>query len=126
MASSIFTKKYIFFLIVILSVSTFTTQAFLSKGFLKGNSDSIDEQIDRALGYSINGNHAQSVRLLTPLAEKGVDRAKLYLGVAYYHGNGVNRNTKKAQELFFELQKTHYEPGIVNTYLNLIGSIAQK
>jgi len=57
MASSIFTKKYIFFLIIILSVSTFTTQAFLSKGFSKGQTDSIDEQIDRALGYSINGNH---------------------------------------------------------------------
>jgi len=122
MAANIFTKKYIFLLVVIVSVSTFTTQAFLSKG----HSNSIDEQIDRALGYSIDGNHAQSVRLLMPLAEKGVDRAKLYLGVAYYHGNGVNKNTEKARELFFELQKTNYEPGIVNTYLNLIGSIAQK
>ena len=118
MTSIIFTKKYIFFLVVILSVSTFTTQAFLSKG----STDNVDEQIDLALGYSIDGNHAKSVRVLMPLADKGVDRAKLYLGVAYYHGNGVGKNIEKAQKLFFELQKTNYEPGIVNTYLNLIGS----
>jgi len=118
MASSIFTKKYIILLVVIVSVSTFTTQAFLSKD----STENIDVQIDRALGYSIDGNHAQSVRLLVPLAEKGVDRAKLYLGVAYYHGNGVTKNKLKAQGLFFDLQKTNYEPGIVNTYLNLIGS----
>jgi len=118
MASKLFTKNYIFLLVAVLSISTFTTQGFLSKD----DTVNVDEQIDLALGYSIDGNHAQSVRLLAPLAENGVDRAKLYLGVAYYHGNGVTKNKKKAQGLFFDLQKSNYELGIVNTYLNLIGS----
>ena len=81
-----------------------------------------DVLIDKALDLSVNGYYDQAFAILKPLADKDVTRAKLYLGVAYYHGNGVQRDIKKAKSLFLELNQKQYEPGIVNTYLNMIGS----
>ena len=82
-----------------------------------------DQLIDKALGLSLDGHYKQAFDILKPLAEQDVPRAKLYLAVAYYHGNGVPRDIPKALRLFLDLQDKNYEPGIVNTYLNLIGSL---
>ncbi len=81
-----------------------------------------DKLIDAALQYSLEGKYYDSAQILIPLAQQGVIRAQLYLAVAYYHGHGVERNRVKAQQMFFALQEQNYERGIVNTYLNLIGS----
>jgi TPR repeat protein len=82
-----------------------------------------DKEVDRALQFSLEGKYSESANILIPLAETGFDRAQLYLAVAYYHGHGVDRDKKKAEQLFFELQRKNYEPGIVHTYLNLLGSL---
>ena len=81
-----------------------------------------DKLIDAALQYSLEGKYYDSAQILIPLAQQGVTRAQLYLAVAYYHGHGVERDRGKAQQMFFALQEQNYERGIVNTYLNLIGS----
>ena len=119
MPSNIFSARYIVLLVLVLVVSTVGSHLLLSPS----QANNHDFLIDEALGYSINGNHAKAVSSLIPLAEQGVDRAKLYLGVAYYHGNGVAKNIDKSKTLFFELQENNFEPGIVSTYLNLIGSL---
>jgi TPR repeat protein len=82
-----------------------------------------DKEVDRALQFSLEGKYYEAAQILIPLAKKGFDRAQLYLAVAYYHGHGVDRDKKKAEQLFFELERKQYEPGIVHTYLNLLGSI---
>lgn len=86
--------------------------------------DDFDREVDRALQYSLEGKYYEAANILIPLAQKGFSRAQLYLAVAYYHGHGVDRDHKKAAEIFFTLQKKQYEPGIVGTYLNLLGSLA--
>jgi len=133
MIGSIFTPKYILVVAVLFAISSFVTISLSHKGDSESKgamdatiglsaSGSSDSQIDKALGYAIDGNHAEAVRILQPLAEKGVIRAKLYLATAYYHGNGVARDREKARQLFFDLQAANYEPHIVNTYLSLLGS----
>ena len=82
-----------------------------------------DKEVDRALQFSLEGKYYEAAEILIPLAKKGYDRAQLYLAVAYYHGHGVDRDKKKSEQLFFELQRKQYEPGIVHTYLNLLGSL---
>jgi len=122
MTKKIFTGKYTAFLAVLLLASW-------GIGYLLSPTEhqptDVDAQIDIALQHNLNGNYRESAKILTPLAEKGVHRAQLYLGVAYYHGHGVDKNYSKATELFFKLQNADYEPGIVNTYLNLLGSLQQ-
>jgi TPR repeat protein len=97
----------------------------LSDTALKGSAlrQSYDQEVDRALQFSLEGKYYESANILIPLAKKGYDRAQLYLAVAYYHGHGVDRDKKKAEQLFFELQRKNFEPGIVHTYLNLLGSL---
>ena len=82
-----------------------------------------DDEVDQALQYSLEGKYYDAANILIPLAQTGFNRAQLYLAVAYYHGNGVDRDRKKAEQMFFELRSKDYEPGIVNTYLNLLGSL---
>lgn len=83
----------------------------------------IDSAIDRALQLRLDGKYTDAFQILYPLSHQGVLRAKLYLGVAYYHGHGVSRDVERSRSLFMELLDKNYEPGIVNTYLNLIGSM---
>jgi TPR repeat protein len=82
-----------------------------------------DEKVDQALQYSLDGKYYDAANILIPLAQQGFSRAQLYLAVAYYHGHGVSRDRKKAEHMFFLLRNKNYEPGIVNTYLNLLGSM---
>lgn len=82
-----------------------------------------DDLVDQALQYSLDGKYFDAANILIPLSQQGFSRAQLYLAVAYYHGHGVTRDRKKAEQMFFELRSKNYEPGIVNTYLNLLGSL---
>jgi TPR repeat protein len=125
MFSTIFTPRYLLFIIAILAISSFATYT-LSTNTVATDGIEIDKQIDKALSHSLNGNHTDAIKLLFPLAHRGIPRAKLYLGVAYFHGNGVPKDHKRSQDLFFELQKLEYEPHIVSTYLNLLGSMPDK
>jgi len=86
-------------------------------------SQNADDQVDRALQYSLEGKYYDAANILIPLAEQGFSRAQLYLAVAYYHGHGVSRDRNKSEQMFFKLRDKNYEPGIVNTYLNLLGSL---
>lgn len=81
----------------------------------------VDVAIDQALEYSVNGVYGKSFPILKSLADQDITRAKLYLAVAYYHGQGVEKNRGKAKELFLALLDKGYENGIVTTYLSLIG-----
>lgn len=137
MIGSIFTPKFILIAAVLFVISTVISIS-LSRQPPGGNvadaggnslqaasnaSDlNSDAAIDVALEYAVNGNHSDAVKILRPLAEQGVIRAKLYLATAYYHGNGIAKDREKAKNLFFELQQANYEPHIVNTYLSLLGS----
>lgn len=124
MISRIFTSRFIVLLIGIFVTSSALSYAFLSQSesFISNNVDD-DALIDKALGLSVDGYYEEAFAILKPLADKDITRAKLYLAVAYYHGNGVPRDIPKALMLFLDLQDKNYEPGIVNTYLNLIGSM---
>ena len=151
MAQPIFTLKYVLLLSAILSASWATAhfyyrpnlgdsqadapaRAFVGSvvsetslaehSSLEGSlRENYDQEVDRALQFSLEGKYFEAANILIPLAKKGFDRAQLYLAVAYYHGHGVDRDKKKAEQLFFELQRKNYEPGIVHTYLNLLGSL---
>ena len=142
MAQSIFTLKYILLLTAILTASWAAAhfyynpvpssglhtlgqaeESIMSSGKMQVLQQNYDKEVDRALQFSLEGKYFEAANILIPLAEKGFDRAQLYLAVAYYHGHGVDRNKKKAEQLFFELQRKNYEPGIVHTYLNLLGSL---
>ena len=46
------------------------------------------------------GDHSKALRLLKPLAAKGVPEAQFGLGVLYREGKGVAKNTRLAAELF--------------------------
>ncbi|NOZ51735.1 MAG: SEL1-like repeat protein [Gammaproteobacteria bacterium] len=122
MHKKIFTTKYTLFLVSLLLVSWAIGYILIPTKNQPAGSD-VNAKIDAALQYNLNGNYIESVKILYPLAEKEIPRAQLYLGVAYYHGHGVNRDYDKAKALFFKLQNTNYEPSIVNTYLNLLGSL---
>ena len=113
MLKKVFTPQYIIFLLMLVSGSVAVTYSL---------TPSVDDQIDAALQYSLDGKYIESFKILAPLAEKQIPRAQLYLGVAYYHGNGVDRNPEKAREIFMHLKELNYEPGIVNTYLNFLMS----
>lgn len=140
MAEQIFTPRFLALIAVLLGISGFTTYTLYyqrdsidttslistldnNASTVTNTRENIDQTIDEALGHSINGNHKAAIHILSPLAEKGSARAKLYIATAYYHGNGVQKDRSKAKNLFFELQKLDYEPHIVNTYLNLLGSM---
>ena len=115
----IFTAKFIAVIFVIfIASSAFSYTVFSERGSV--NSDAL---IDKALGLSVDGYYKEAFDILEPLSNNGVTRAQLYLATAYYHGNGVPKNIPKALHLFLTLQDKKYEPGIVNTYLNLIGSL---
>jgi len=116
----IFTPKFLVVIFVVFIASTAMSYALFSNQPTLEQSDAL---IDKALGLSLDGQYTEAIEILEPLANQGVIRAKLYLATAYYHGNGVKRNIPKALHLFLELQDQNYEPGIVNTYLNLIGSL---
>ncbi|WP_455221852.1 hypothetical protein [Kaarinaea lacus] len=125
MISRIFTSRFIVLLIGVFLTSSALSYALLSQTNDLDNNNNIDSDalIDKALGLSVDGYYEEAFAILKPLADKDVTRAKLYLAVAYYHGNGVSRDIPKALMLFLDLQDKNYEPGIVNTYLNLIGSL---
>ena len=141
MVQQIFTLKYILLLSAILSASwaaahfyyqPVLNQAPMAQQAMAQETGAVppeamqsdyDKEVDRALQFSLEGKYYDSAQILIPLAKKGFDRAQLYLAVAYYHGHGVERDKKKAEQLFFELQRKNFEPGIVHTYLNLLGSI---
>lgn len=125
MSSQIFTPRYLIIITSILVISSFGAYS-LSTNNPTLNNIEYDKKIDTALGYSINGDHTDAIKILYPLAQRGVPRAKLYLGVAYFHGNGVKKDYQHAKDIFFELQQLNYEPHIVNTYLNLIKGIPAK
>ena len=110
---SIFTPRYLIFLVLLLSGSIAVTYSL---------TPSVDDQIDAALQYSLDGQYLESIKILAPLAERDIPRAQLYLGVAFYHGNGVEKNPEKAREIFMRLKEINYESGIVNTYLNFLMS----
>jgi TPR repeat protein len=116
----IFTVKFIAVIFVVFIASTAFSYAVLSDRQADVKSDVL---IDKALGLSVDGYYKEAFDILEPLANEGITRAQLYLATAYYHGNGVRRNIPKALHLFLALQDKNYEPGIVNTYLNLIGSL---
>ena len=118
--SRIFSIKFVVVLLGIFITSSALSYAFFSKPQAENNSDVL---IDKALGLSLDGYYDEAFAILKPLADENVTRAQLYLAVAYYHGNGVPRDLPKAVLLFVKLQEKNYEPGIVNTYLNLIGSL---
>ena len=117
--SRIFSIKFVVVLLGIFITSSALSYAFFS---IPQNENS-DALIDKALGLSLDGYYDEAFAILKPLADEDVTRAQLYLAVAYYHGNGVARDLPKAVLLFVKLQEKNYEPGIVNTYLNLIGSL---
>ena len=125
MISRIFSSRFIVLLVGVFVTSSALSYAFLSQSYIDSitSNDNYDALIDNALELSVNGYYDEAFTILKPLADKDVTRAKLYLAVAYYHGNGAPRDIPKALMLFLELQDKHYEPGIVNTYLNLIGSL---
>jgi len=116
----IFTAKFLVVIGVVFIASTAFSYTVLSPRTPEAQNDVL---IDRALGLSLEGNYRGAFEILEPLATQGIARAQLYLATAYYHGNGVTRDIPKALRLFLELQDKNYEPGIVNTYLNLIGSL---
>lgn len=126
--SNIFTAKFLAIVATVFLLSSALSYAFLAKDKPQPHTavpaikDEInaDGAIDQALEFSLNGAYDKSFPILKYLADKNVTRAKLYLAVAYYHGQGVTRDRNKAKELFLELQEMEYEPGIVNTYLSLI------
>ena len=134
MAQPIFTLKYILVLTAVLStswaVAHFYYMPAVSGPQVAADStehitiqQDLDKEVDRALQFSLEGKYYEAANILIPLAQKGFDRAQLYLAVAYYHGHGVERDKKKAEQLFFDLQRKNFEPGIVHTYLNLLGSM---
>ncbi|MCI0507405.1 MAG: hypothetical protein L0Z73_15030 [Gammaproteobacteria bacterium] len=125
MISRIFTGRFIALLLSVFVTSSAISYAILSPSHTENitASEDSDKLIDLALGLSLDGYYDEAFSILKPLADKDVTRAKLYLAVAYYHGNGVPRDIPKALMLFLELQDKNFEPGIVNTYLNLIGSL---
>lgn len=118
----IFTAKFIMVIFVVFIASTALSYALLSDQ-QSGSSAEHDALIDKALGLSLDGYYKEAFDILEPLAARDVTRAQLYLATAYYHGNGVKRDLPKALFLLLTLQDKNYEPGIVNTYLNLIGSL---
>lgn len=134
---SIFSAKFILLLIAVLLVSTAAAQYLSgSKKLVSPSSNtasvdagvvhrsSYDQHIDAALQYSLDGKYHDSVKILLPLARKDIPRAKLYLGVAYYHGHGVAKDRAKAKEIFSNLHEINYEKGIVSTYLTLMARAA--
>lgn len=118
----IFTARFMVVIVVIFMASTALSYTLLSNQHpeLDPNNDIL---IDKALGLSLDGYYKEAFDILEPLAAKDVTRAQLYLATAYYHGNGVKRDLPKALFLLLTLQDKNYEPGIVNTYLNLISSL---
>lgn len=116
----IFTARFVVVIFVVFIASTAFSYTMLSDRKPDTRSD---ELIDKALGLSLDGYYKEAFDILKPLSDNGVTRAQLYLATAYYHGNGVPRNLPKALFLLLELQDKNYEPGIVNTYLNLISSL---
>lgn len=119
----IFTAKFMVVILVVFIASTALSYALLSDQQNSGSDTKSDMLIDKALGLSNDGYYKEAFEILEPLAAKGVTRAQLYLATAYYHGNGVKQDLPKALFLLLALQDKNYEPGIVNTYLNLIGSL---
>lgn len=119
----IFTAKFIVVIFVVFIASSAFSYTMLSDSRSEARSD---ELIDKALGLSLDGYYEDAFNILKPLADKGVTRAQLYLATAYYHGHGVKRNLPKSLFLLLELQDKNYEPGIVNTYLNLISSLKRE
>ena len=136
MAQPIFTVKYTMLLTAILFASCAAAYWFYRPNLdntpileqppaptAQVQSQNADDEVDQALQYSLEGKYYDAANILIPLAQNGFSRAQLYLAVAYYHGHGVDRDRKKAEKMFFELRGKNYEPGIVNTYLNLLGSL---
>ena len=128
---NVFTAKFLIIIAAVFMLSTALSYHFLNEDPQPNNvataahpaitsEINADGAIDEALEFSLNGSYDKSFPILKYLAEKNVTRAKLYLAVAYYHGQGTERDRNKAKALFLELQEKGYEPGIVNTYLSLI------
>lgn len=133
---NVFTTKFLLIITGVLILSSTFSYTFLApkKTSATMNVDSLplaftsaepqpaneDVLIDQALEFSLNGAYDESFPILKELAGQENIRAKLYLAVAYYHGQGVQKNKQQAKTLFLELQDKNYEAGIVNTYLNLI------
>ena len=130
---NIFTGRFLMIITGVLVLSSAFSYTFLDKSrtavpsMMQSSSspaanvnNNVDARIDEALEYSLNGQYQESFPILKELADADVTRAKLYLAVAYYHGHGTEKNKAIAKTLMLELQNKNYEPGIVNTYLNLI------
>ena len=123
MMGKLFTFRFNVIILIIFILSTALSYALLSRTQEPNPVLDADTAIDTALEYSINGAYNKSFPILKQLADQDVIRAKLYLAVAYYHGQGVSRDRQQAKALFLELHDLDYEAGIVSTYLNLIGSL---
>lgn len=127
---NVFTARFLLTVAGLFVLSSALSYSFLSKDNSQPSSSSynddinkqnnVDTVIDQALEFSLDGAYDKSFPILQHLANKNITRAKLYLAVAYYHGQGVPRDRDKAKEIFLELQQLDYETGIVNTYLSLI------
>ncbi len=118
----LFTIKFSVIIVLIFILSSALSYALLSNSPAHQPPFNADSAIDSALEYSLNGAYNQSFPILKQLADQDFVRAKLYLAVAYYHGQGVPRDREQAKTLFLELHDKNYEAGIVSTYLNLLGS----
>jgi TPR repeat protein len=113
--------------VIVFGISTVLSSFYLSDRPLENPASSlrldqskIDPAIDQALEFSLQGAYDKSFILFNHLASRGITRAKLYLAVAYYHGQGTEVNKLKAKEIFMGLKNEGYESGIVDTYLNLL------
>ncbi|MGD8572340.1 MAG: hypothetical protein PVH98_07735 [Gammaproteobacteria bacterium] len=123
MMNHIFSLRFVIVIVGVFLASSALSFVVFSESPQQTAPPDSDKLIDKALGLSLDGHYEKAFEILKPLADKDVTRAQLYLAVAYYHGNGVKRNIPKALRLFLDLEDKNYEPGIVNTYLNLIGSL---
>ena len=135
MSQQIFTFRYLVLLTALLFASWVGAHMYYKSGMASANASQAtnsitvtvnpqyDQLVDQALQYSLDGKYYEAANILIPLAQKDFSRAQLYLAVAYYHGHGVQRDLNKSKQLFFILQEKNYEQGIVNTYLNLLGSL---
>jgi TPR repeat protein len=110
-------------LIIAILVSSWITYDTLVSLSAHETQPDYDALIDKALDYRIANEHGKAARILKPLSEKGIARAQLYMAASYYHGHGVEKDYKKAKQLFLELKEKGYESRIVDTYLNLLGMV---
>jgi len=68
----------------------------LALALVSGAAATRGDALEDAKRANRSGDHAQALRLLRPLAERGDPKAQVQLGVMYFHGQGVREDDAQA------------------------------